>query len=100
MDIRTFKASIAQKAPPDGLSRPLQAVWHAAKGNWDAAHALVQMDEGEPAHDWVHACLHRIEGDLGNAGYWYRRAKKPSATGPCDAEVMMIAEALLADGAQ
>lgn len=100
MDIRAFKASIDQKVPPDCLSRPLQALWHAAKGNWDAAHCLVQKDEGDPTHDWVHACLHRIEGDIGNAGYWYRQAKKPPATGSCNAEVMMIAETLLTEDAK
>lgn len=100
MDIGSFRKSLSGKAPPDGLSRPLQALWHAAKGDWDTAHGLVQMDEGEPNHDWVHACLHRIEGDPGNAGYWYRRAGKKVATGPCDAEVMVIAEALLVDVAR
>ncbi|MBL8832797.1 MAG: hypothetical protein JNL71_10445 [Rhodospirillales bacterium] len=96
MDIVAFKASVSGNRPPAGLSRPHQALWHAAKGEWDAAHGLVQMDEGEPDHDWVHACLHRIEGDLGNAGYWYRRAGKRPASGPFDAEIMAIAEALFA----
>lgn len=91
-----FRASLTAAAPPRGLARPLAALWHAAKGDWDAAHKLAQMDEGEPDHDWVHAYLHRVEGDLGNAGYWYRRAKKPVATGALDDEWTQIAEALLA----
>jgi hypothetical protein len=53
------------------------------------------MDEGEADHDWVHAYLHRVEGDPGNARYWYARAKKPAATGSLDEEWARIAEALL-----
>ena len=52
---------------------PLAALWWAAKGNWDEAHKIVQDEETADAA-WVHAYLHRVEGDLGNAGYWYRRA--------------------------
>ncbi|MBL8698864.1 MAG: hypothetical protein JNK67_10855 [Alphaproteobacteria bacterium] len=96
MDIATFKASVARATPPDELDRPLKALWHAAKGDWDAAHKLVQQDEGEPRHDWVHAYLHRVEGDLSNAGYWYRRAGKPAARGALEAEWDAIAFDLLA----
>lgn len=91
-----FKETLSAAAAPAGLARPLQALWHAAKGDWDAAHKLVQQDEGEPRHDWVHAYLHRVEGDLSNAGYWYRRAGKPAARGALDAEWEAIATALLA----
>jgi hypothetical protein len=91
-----FRASLAAAAPPSGLARPLAALWHAGKGEWDKAHGLAQMDEGELDHDWVHAHLHRVEGDLGNAGYWYRRAKRPVATDALDAEWTRLAEALLA----
>lgn len=96
MDMNAFTASLAQPIPPAGLARPILALWHAKKGDWDAAHRLVQQDEGEPRHDWVHAHLHRVEGDLSNAGYWYRRAGKPAATGPLDDEWRMIAATLLA----
>ena len=58
---------------PARLTPPLTALWHAARGEWDTAHDIAQQREGEPAHDWVHAHLHRVEGDLGNADYWYRR---------------------------
>ncbi len=95
MDIRTFNDSLSGATPPAGLSRPLQALWRAAKGDWDGAHNLVQQDEGEPVHDWVHAHLHRVEGDLSNAGYWYRRAGKPAAKGTTDAEWTAIVRALL-----
>jgi hypothetical protein len=96
MEIEAFRKSLAAATPPGGLPRPLEAIWLASKGDWKAAHELVQMNEGDPSHDWVHACLHRIEGDAGNAGYWYRQARKTPATGPFDVELMDIARALLA----
>lgn len=95
MDLAAFRASLKNDAPPPGLARPLAALWHAGRGDWDAAHKLVQQDEGEPKHDWVHAHLHRVEGDLSNAGYWYRRAQQPVESGPLDAEWAKIVEAML-----
>lgn len=59
--------------PPAGLSVEAQSLWHARAGNWDAAHDLCQDDPGKSG-SWIHAWLHRQEGDLGNAGYWYSRA--------------------------
>ena len=79
MNLAEFEATLEAENPPEGLSTPLNALWHAGKGEWDRAHAIVQDDEGADAA-WVHACLHREEGDLSNAGYWYRRAAKPEAT--------------------
>jgi len=67
-DVETFRASLAGSAPPQGLSPPLAALWHAGRGAWDAAHEIVQ-DEGDANCAWVHAHLHRQEGDLGNAAY-------------------------------
>ncbi len=75
-----FRASLAEPAPPPNLSLALQALWFDAKGDWDKAHDLAQADEGG-AGDWVHAYLHRKEGDAFNAAYWYRRARKPAAKG-------------------
>jgi hypothetical protein len=95
MDLAAFRTTLKADTPPGGLSRPLAALWHAGRGDWDAAHKLVQQDEGEPSHDWVHAYLHRVEGDLTNAGYWYRRAKREIGTGTLDAEWAAIAEAML-----
>jgi hypothetical protein len=94
MDTRTFRESLAGDAPPGGLAPPRAGLWQAAKGDWAAAHRLVQ---DEPTQDaaWVHAYLHRVEGDLGNAGYWYRRAGKRAATGPLDEEWEAIASVLL-----
>ncbi len=73
-----FTASLKAAAPPEDFSVPLKALWHAARDDWDTAHKLVQADESKDAA-WVHAHLHRIEGDLDNAAYWYRRADRPVA---------------------
>src|SRR4051812_37325199 len=92
-----FKASITLQAPPRDLAPPMQALWWAAKGDWDKAHAIV-MKDGSRGAAWVHAYLHRVEGDLPNAGYWYRTAGKPAATGGLDAERDAIGAALLGGG--
>ena len=97
MDLTGFERSLADAAPPEGLSRPLQALWQEAKGAWDAAHALAQADKGA-AGAWVHAYLHRVEGNLSNAGYWYRRAGRPAAEGALREEWRAISAALLAEG--
>jgi hypothetical protein len=94
VDITGFRESLTGDAPPAGLSLALQALWHDARGDWDAAHACAQ-DQDDAAGAWVHAYLHRREGDIGNAGYWYRRAGKPAASGPLDAEWEALARALL-----
>jgi hypothetical protein len=88
-----FKASLSGAAPASELDAPLAALWWAAKGRWDEAHKIVQDEETADAA-WVHAYLHRVEGDLGNAGYWYRRAHKPVATGPLESEWEAIVSAL------
>ena len=62
---------------PDGLSPELESLWHAEAGNWDDAHDIAQ-DIDTPMGSWIHALLHLIEGDVGNAGYWFNRARKPS----------------------
>ena len=89
-----FKASLSGAAPAPQLAAPLAALWWAAKGGWDQAHKIVQ-DEATADAAWVHAYLHRVEGDPGNAGYWYRRAAKPVAGGPLETEWEGIAAALL-----
>ena len=88
-----FKASLANAAPAPGLAPPVAALWWAAKGDWDAAHKIVMNDDSKDAA-WVHAYLHRVEGDLSNAGYWYRRAGKPVAGDALDAEWLRIVDAL------
>jgi hypothetical protein len=72
---------------------PLKALRLLAGGDWDAAHELVQDDPSSEAA-WVHAHLHRVEGDLANAGYWYRRAGEPEARGDLEEERRAIAAAL------
>jgi hypothetical protein len=89
-----FTASLSGAAPAPQLVAPLAALWWAAKGDWDQAHRIAQ-DESSAEAAWVHAYLHRAEGDLGNAGYWYRRAAKPVAAGPLETEWEGIASALL-----
>jgi hypothetical protein len=96
MTASDFKSSLSGAAPAPSVSPPLAALWWAAKGHWDKAHAIVQGEEGLDAA-WVHAYLHRIEGDLGNAGYWYRRAGKPAASGPVESEWDSVVSALLRD---
>jgi len=90
-----FKASISGATPAPGLHAPLAALWWAAKGGWDEAHKIVQDEETTDAA-WVHAYLHRVEGDLGNAGYWYRRAGKPVAADSLESEWEQIVFALIA----
>jgi hypothetical protein len=89
-----FRASLSGAAPAQALALPLAALWWAAKGDWDKAHGIVQ-DESTREAAWVHAYLHRVEGDLGNAGYWYRQAGQPVAKDSLDAEWERIASALL-----
>ena len=89
-----YIASLDGAAPPPDLSAPLAALWWAAKSDWDQAHKIVQ-DESSREAAWVHAYLHRVEGDLGNAGYWYRQAGQPAATDSLQAEWERIAATLL-----
>ena len=91
---RTFDLSLANSVPPRVLSPALAALWWAKKGDWEKAHRLVMDAHGRDAA-WVHAYLHRVEGDLGNAGYWYRRAERPSAKAPLAVEWKAIVGALL-----
>jgi hypothetical protein len=97
MDFASFRASLPAAAPPVGLTPALEALWFEAKGDWERAHELAQADEGG-AGDWVHAYLHRKEGDASNAGYWYRRAGKPASRASLADEWAAIVTALLAQG--
>lgn len=74
MDFSTFKQSLAGNNPP-AVSIYLQALWYDAKQDWNKAHTLIQDVEDKNAA-WIHAYLHRKEGDISNADYWYRRAGK------------------------
>lgn len=94
-----LKALVSAAAPPAGLAPTVQALWWAAKGEWERAHKIVMTEDGADAA-WVHAYLHRVEGDLPNARYWYRTAGKPVATGALEDEWSAIAAALLAVSAR
>ncbi|MGE5201071.1 MAG: hypothetical protein ACM3O6_03300 [Acidobacteriota bacterium] len=95
MDFEAFKQSLSARTPPKTASAALRALWWDAKGDWGKAHECAQEDEGKAAA-WVHAYLHRKEGDSTNAGYWYRRAGRPAATASLAAEWEAIARGLLA----
>lgn len=83
---------IAPEPPEQGGA--IKALWWAARADWENAHEVAKVDDSAPAA-WVHAYLHRVEGDQENANYWYSRAGKPTATGPLDDEWQAIAAALL-----
>jgi hypothetical protein len=89
-----FNASLAKAAPPAGLLLALTALWWAGKDEWDKAHALAMSEDG-PECAWVHAYLHRVEGDLDNARYWYLQARRPPAADELADEWAAIAAALL-----
>jgi len=93
MDLQEFRNSLSQGSPPQGLSPALAGLWWDAKGDWTKAHESAQQDEG-PASAWVHAYLHRKEGDQSNAEYWYGRAGKPPATSSLEEEWNEIAAVL------
>jgi len=97
MNLKAFKSSTDEAHPPKGISPALEALWHQAKGNWDAAHRLAQSQDN-PAGKWVHAYLHRIEGDNDNAAYWYRLAGKDFCASRLADEWDEIVEALLVAG--
>ncbi|ADE14016.1 conserved hypothetical protein [Nitrosococcus halophilus Nc 4] len=94
MNLQEFKNRLAANNPPQDIPLPLQALWYEAKGDWDQAHHLAQS-AGDAAGAWVHAYLHRKEGDLSNAAYWYSRAGKTVSQLPLKAEWEEITQALL-----
>lgn len=94
MNASDFKSGLTASEPPADLGGPLKALWWAAKGDWEKAHTIVMNDESSEAA-WVHAYLHRVEGDLPNAQYWYRRARREPATGTLDAEWTAMSADLL-----
>src|ERR1700753_3264703 len=96
MNYDDFHDSLTATQPPATLTPALCGLWWDAKGDWKQAHESAQDDEGLEA-SWVHAYLHRKEGDPENAAYWYRRARKPVCRESLDAEWEAIAGALLAD---
>jgi hypothetical protein len=94
MNFFEFQESLERTKPPAGLRPALVALWWAGKDNWERAHSIVMNEDGKESA-WVHAYLHRVEGDLDNARYWYRRAQRPVSSKPFAAEWDAIAENLL-----
>ena len=94
MDFEAYRSSLAQDAPPAGISLAAQALWWEAKGDWHQAHQCAQQQEDTEGAG-AHAYLHRVEGDLRNAGGWYRRAGKAQSEAPLKEEWETIARALL-----
>ena len=94
MTLDEFRQSLANAQPPTGFSLALVGLWWVAKGDWTRAHESAQQDEGRDG-SWVHAYLHRKEGDQGNAAYWYSRAGKPVCPESLDAEWQAIVKTLL-----
>ena len=81
MDLAFFKQSLSSAKPPPGLDIYLESLWEDARGNWDRSHNLIQ-DLTDKKAAWIHAYLHRKEGDIWNADYWYSKAgrKRPELT--------------------
>src|SRR5437016_646999 len=95
MTLQQFRDSLRGDTPPRELSVALAGLWWDAKGDWTRAHESAQQDEG-PAGSWVHAYLHRKEGDNSNAGYWYSHAGRKASNYGFDEEWLEIAQSLLA----
>jgi hypothetical protein len=94
MIFEKFRSSLNSDRPPADASPVLVALWWDANGDWAKAHEIAQEIES-PEAAWVHAYLHRKEGDQGNAEYWYRRAGKPHSKASLDAEWEEIARTIL-----
>ncbi|WP_161888790.1 hypothetical protein [Pontibacter russatus] len=95
MNHATFKQSLSADTPPNDASVYLQALWYDSKGDWDKSHELIQdLPDADAA--WIHAYLHRKEGDIWNADYWYRRASRKRLSVSLDEEWEQITAALLA----
>jgi hypothetical protein len=94
MDLSFFKKSLAGNTPPENITMYLKALWYDKKGDWDNAHDLIQ-DLPDKNAAWIHAYLHRKEGDVGNAGYWYSLAGKERFLGPIEEEWEEIVAALI-----
>ena len=88
-----FKRTLSHAVLPKAIEPALAALWWAKKGSWEKAHRTV-MNEHDRGSAWVHAYLHRVEGDDGNARYWYAQARRAPAKTSLDAEWDEIVAAL------
>ena len=94
MTLSEFKESLKASTPPSQLNGLLKALWYDAKGDWESAHNVAQ-DIHTRDGSWIHAYLHRKEGDLGNASYWYSRANQPVSNKSLSEEWEDLAKAML-----
>ncbi len=94
MNFEDFKHSLGNDEMPQGLSLPIQAMWFAGKNQWEKSHDIAQ-DLLTSDGSWIHAYLHRLEGDTGNAAYWYRKAGKSFPSQSLTDEWETIVTALL-----
>ena len=94
MDLKQLKESLSQNEPPQNLSVYLKALWLDAKGDWEKSHVLIQ-DVTDKKAAWIHAYLHRKEGDIFNADYWYQGAGKKRPDISLEKEWEEIADELL-----
>ena len=94
MKFEEFKASMSEALPPKGITASLAALWYAGKGDWEQAHAIAQ-DVPTREGSWVHAYLHRVEGDDWNANYWYHRAGRSMPALSLEQEWAEIVQSLL-----
>ena len=94
MDLQSFRKTLEGTEPPNNSSLALQALWWDARGDWERAHRCAQEREDD-AGMLVHAYLHRKEGDLSNADYWYRRCRKTPPRTSLDAEWESLAQSFL-----
>ena len=92
--VEEFRKTLSDSSPPPSLTPLLRALWHDERGQWDEAHRVAQ-DIDSPEGAWVHAYLHRKEGDEANAAYWYRRAQQPIARNSLESEWESLVHALL-----
>jgi hypothetical protein len=97
MTFEEFKASMSRDQPPSGIPSSLVALWYAGKDDWEQAHTIAQ-DIPTREGSWVHAYLHRVEGDEWNAEYWYRRAGRATPGGTPEQEWEDIVKTMLASG--
>jgi hypothetical protein len=93
--LETFRQSLGSAAPPANLGPALEALWWVRRGDWEKAHQCVQGHEGVDDCDRVHAHLHRQEGDMSNAGWWYRKVGRPVPKSTLEEEWDALAAELL-----
>ena len=94
MDFEKFRKTLSSSEPPGNIPVYLVSLWYDAKGDWEKSHTIIQ-DINDPTAAWIHAYLHRKEGDIGNADYWYRRANKSRPALTLEEEWEAIVKALL-----